>query len=171
MFGRAKDQEPWRQSHIGGKLGWAVAVDHGEDGEKEGSCLPRASLGTRHQVSLAHDDRQSVLLDWSGVLVLRHLGRGKEENLTLISIEIANWNTSLKYLDINNIHIQCNIHNVHAYTHLNVIASNFVKVAFIKVGDILGAALPSSLHWDVLILVKVDACIGISKQFTAQSVG
>ena len=94
MFDRAKDQEPWRQSHIGGRLEWAVAVDHGEDGEKEGSRLPRASLGTRHQVSLAHDDRQSVLLDCSGVLVLRHLGRGKGENLTL---EIANGNTSLKY--------------------------------------------------------------------------
>ena len=60
-------------THIGGELWRTSVAHHGEDGEEEGGRLPRASLGTRHQVSLGHDDGQGILLDWRGPLVLGRL--------------------------------------------------------------------------------------------------
>ena len=68
---------PDSHTHIWRGRRWPILADHGEDGQEEGSCLPRPGLGTGHEVSLGHDDGQSILLDWSGPGVLGELwGRG-----------------------------------------------------------------------------------------------
>jgi hypothetical protein len=61
--------------HAGLSRGAAGAVDKGlgEDGEEETTSLSGTSLGTSHQVTAAHDNRDGVLLNGSGDLVTREL--------------------------------------------------------------------------------------------------
>ena len=68
-------------SYIRGDLGRSSTVDHGENGQEESSRLPRASLSTGHEVSLALDDRQSILLHWCGPLVLGHLQQERRQHM------------------------------------------------------------------------------------------
>ena len=50
--------------------------------------------------------------------------------------------------------------------YFNVLLQNLSKITLIEMSDVLGAALACGLHWNVLIAVKVDTSIGVSKQLT-----
>ena len=52
---------------------WSVLEDPVQNGNKEGSCLARTSLGAGHEVPLSQDDRDAVLLHWCGAGVVRQL--------------------------------------------------------------------------------------------------
>jgi hypothetical protein len=47
----------------------AVLESLGKNGEKETTSLSRTGLGTSHEITATHDDRDGVLLDWCGDLV------------------------------------------------------------------------------------------------------
>ena len=50
--------------------------------------------------------------------------------------------------------------------YFNVLLQNLSKITLIEMSDVLGAALSCGLHWNVLIAVKVDTSISVSKQLT-----
>lgn len=60
----------------------AIDESLGENGEQETTSLSRTSLCTSHQVTTAHDDRDGVLLNWGGNLVV-----GKLDILEQVVIE------------------------------------------------------------------------------------
>ena len=66
-----------------------MVARHGEDGQEKGCRLPRAGLGTGHEVSLAHDDWQGILLHWSGPLVLGHLYIEEEGGVVVGSVHVV----------------------------------------------------------------------------------
>ena len=53
--------------------------DEVQDGKEEGGSLPGAGLGTRHQVTVAHDNGNGVLLHGSRLLVGRQLRERERE--------------------------------------------------------------------------------------------
>ena len=50
--------------------------------------------------------------------------------------------------------------------YLDILPDNLIKLAFFEVCDVLGTPLPCGLHGNVLVAVKVDASVGISKQLS-----
>ena len=60
-------------SHIRIGRWWSSLEDEVENGQQESSSFARACLGTGHEVTLAKNDRDGVLLHWSGFLVLCQL--------------------------------------------------------------------------------------------------
>ena len=55
------------------------------------------------------------------------------------------------------------------YMYLHILLHNVGKVALIKVGDGLRAILSGRLHWNIVIVVKVDASVDSPKQLTRRS--
>ena len=67
-------------TYIRGRRGRSLLEDHTQDGKQEGSSLARAGLGTSHEVTIPHDDRESILLHWGrlGVFCQLHVRRWRE---------------------------------------------------------------------------------------------
>ena len=55
------------------------------------------------------------------------------------------------------------------YMYLHILLHNVGKVALIKVGDGLRAILSGRLHWNIVIVVKIDASVDSPKQLTRRS--
>ncbi len=81
LTGRSQDEGGWVGlalatevgSGTGWDSGWTVDEGLGKDWEEETSSLSGTSLGTSHQVTTTHDNRDGVLLDWGWNLVVSKL--------------------------------------------------------------------------------------------------
>jgi len=99
LTGRSKDQGSWVGLALATKVtsstGWCSrrAVDEslGEDGEQETTGLSGTSLGTSHQISTTHNNRNRVFLNWSRDLVMSKLDVLEEMVIQRRVCELQNW--------------------------------------------------------------------------------
>lgn len=54
------------------------------------------------------------------------------------------------------------------HTHLNIGLDDFSKFAVYEIGNVFGTTFPSSLHWYVLIAVKINTSVRSTKQLPGE---
>lgn len=54
------------------------------------------------------------------------------------------------------------------HIHLNIGLDDFSKFAVYEIGNVFGTTFPSSLHWYVLIAVKINTSVRSTKQLPGE---
>jgi hypothetical protein len=99
LTGRSKDQGSWVCLALTTKVTtstgrcsrWAVDESLGEDGKQETTGLSGTSLGTSHQISTTHNNRDGIFLDWGWDLVVSKLDVLEEMIVQRRVGELQNW--------------------------------------------------------------------------------